>query len=232
MELELAIRQGRAHVAFERAARLHLHIHARLEEMECPAPRALGPVKRQVRISHQLVWIGAVGGSDRDADAGADNHLMARDVVGLTDCRDSPRCHCRGLRGLLDRGLHDGELVASHACHRVRIPHHGAQASRHGLQQLVADRMSERIVDVLEQVEVQQMCGNGFPARQGMLQPFVEQGAVGQVRQPVVKGHVRYFGLVASLLGDVLMRCDPPTVRHGLVHDGDHASIGKGLDLG
>jgi hypothetical protein len=53
VEFELAIRQGRAHVAFERAARLHLHIHARLEEMECPARRALGPVKRQVRISHQ-----------------------------------------------------------------------------------------------------------------------------------------------------------------------------------
>ena len=69
-------------------------------------------------------------------------------------------------------------------------------------------------------------------ACQRMLQFLVQQRAIGQIRERVVKGHVRDLGVGASLLGDVLVGRDPAAIRHGLMRDGDDASIGKRLDLG
>ncbi len=149
---------------------------------------------------------------------------MARNVIRFGDHGDRPLCQSRRLARLGDRNLHDGELVAAHARDCVRITHHRAQANRYGLQQLVSNPMSERVVDILEQVEVEQVYRHDLSAsgaRQRLLQPFVEQGAIGQIRQPVVEGHMRYPGLVAPLLGNVLVRGDPPAICHGLMRDCD-----------
>ena len=48
---------------------------------------------------------------------------------------------------------HD-ELVAAEAAERVDLPHHAMQPRGDRLQQLVADRVAERVVDRLEVVEV------------------------------------------------------------------------------
>ena len=51
-------------------------------------------------------------------------------------------------------GGHHGELVAAEPRHDVLGPHGVGQPQRHVADQLVADRMAERVVDVLEVVEV------------------------------------------------------------------------------
>ena len=50
--------------------------------------------------------------------------------------------------GCAMRDLHDGELVAAHAGDGVGLAHQRAQPIGHHLQQLVAGRMAERVVDV------------------------------------------------------------------------------------
>ena len=117
---------------------------------------------------------------------------------------------------LRDGRLHDGELVAAHARDGVGLADAGSQPRRHHLQQLVAGGMAQRIVDVLEEIEIEQMDGNdvaALDAGQRVLQPLVEQHAVGQAGQRIVQRHVRDLGLGAALLGDVVVRGDRAAVR-------------------
>ena len=100
---------------------------------------------------------------------------------------------------------------------------HSLQAPRHRLQQVVADRMTERVVDVLEVVEIEAQHGDllvALHAAQSLLQLLPEQHAVRQVGQRIVPRHVRDLRLGLPPFGDVLERRDPAAARHGLI---DHA---------
>ena len=89
--------------------------------------------------------------------------------------------------------LYDGELIATHARDRVRLANQAPQAIGRHAQQLVADRVAEGVVDMLEMVEVEDVRGDRLAlleAGQGLLQPFVQQHAVGQAGERVVQCQV------------------------------------------
>ena len=99
-----------------------------------------------------------------------------------------------GVGRLRHPNLHDGELVAAHAGDRVGLAHQRAQPIGDHLQELVAGGMAERVVDVLEVVEVEHVGGDhlaALGAGERVLEPLVQQDAVGQARQRVVQRHVR-----------------------------------------
>ena len=86
------------------------------------APFALGAVERHVGVAQQLVGLGAVGGRDGDAEAGADHDLMAEHVEGLRDRFDD----AAGKLGRVGRpraDLNDRELVAAEAGDRIGAAH-------------------------------------------------------------------------------------------------------------
>ena len=90
--------------------------------------------------------------------------------------------------------------------------------------------MAERIVDGLEVVEVEQVRGHdlaALDAPQRVLEPLVEQHAVGQAGQRIVQRHVGDLGLRAALLGDVVMRGDGAAVGHRLGGHGDVAAVAR-----
>ena len=167
-------------------ARLHLRIHLRPEEAIGTAPVGLGAVERQVGVPDQLVGGQAVRGPHGDADAGADHHLLPIDGVGRADRLDDAQRQSGGIGRLGDRHLQHRELVATHARDGVRFAHQLLQAPRHHLQELVAGGMAERVVHRLEVVEVEQVHRHdlaALDAGQRVLEPLVEQHAVGQVGQ-------------------------------------------------
>ena len=88
----------------------------------------------------------------------------------------------------------DRELVAAHARERVLRAEHAGETQRHRDEQLVAEVVSERLVDHPEAIQVQVEHGDGAAAarRAGdrVLQPVVEQRPVGDARQGVVHGLV------------------------------------------
>ena len=93
-------------------------------------------------------------------------------------------------------------------------------AGGHGLQQLVADMMSERVVDALEFVDVDiEQCE--LLAAAGSLQLafdlFAEQHPVRQVGQRVVMREVRDLLVGAPALGDVVDDVDDIAGFAGLV---------------
>ena len=93
-----------------------------------------------------------------------------------------------------DPGHEQRELVAAEARHRVALADVLLDPLGHLAQQLVADRVAERVVDDLEAVEVEEEDGQPLVVavglRHGERQAVVEEEAVGQVRQRVVEGEV------------------------------------------
>ena len=89
---------------------------------------------------------------------------MPVDLVGFAEGGDDALGERRGINHLRQCDLHDREFITAHARNRVRAPHQRAQPIGDHLQELVADRMPKRVIDVLEMVEVQNMRGDDLTA--------------------------------------------------------------------
>ena len=79
-------------------------------------------------------------------------------------------------------------------------------------------------------IEIEQQRGHdlaALDAPQRILEPLVEQHAIGQARQRVVQRHVGDLGLGLALLGDVVMRGHGAAVGHRLGGHGDVAAIAQ-----
>ena len=79
---------------------------------------------------------------------------MVVDLVTLAEAVDDPAREAGGVLGRMDVLLEHDELVAAEAGDEIVRAQHFAQTVGHRAQQLVAAGMAERIVDLLELVEV------------------------------------------------------------------------------
>ena len=222
IEFEFSGRKALAQILLHDAAGLHLFVHRGLEEAERAAAVALGAVQCEVGIAQQLVGDKAVARADGDADAGADNGLLAVDVIGLADPGDDLLRQRGRFRRVGDRRLDDDEFVAAHPRDGVGLAHQSAQAFGDDLQQLVARGMTEGVVDRLELIEVEVVDRHHLivlEAAQRLLQPLVQQHAVGQIRQRIVMRHVLDLDLGLALLGDVFVGGDPAEIGHRAMAD-------------
>ncbi len=99
------------------------------------------------------------------------------------------------------------EFVATEAGDGIFPAGTGFEAPGHHLQHAVADRVAERVVDVLEVIEVEKQQGTAqiVALVQGNLlhQALHEQGAVGQVGQRVVIGQMLDLGMRGLQHADV-----------------------------
>ena len=142
-----------------------------------------------LRSSSSAVWSREV--SDRDAEAGMDEQLLATDrergPQGIRQALGHDR-RVRGRRWVLDQ---HGELVATHPGERVARAQAGPQALGDPFQDRVALAVAEAVVDRLEVVEVHEQHGQRSRRTVGqqerVLEAVDEQGAVGQSGQRVVE---------------------------------------------
>ena len=133
----------------------------------------------------------------------------------------------RGFRLALDSGLNHREFVAAEAGRDIGRLEATAQPVRHAHQKLVADGMTERIVDALELVDVDIEHGEllARPHRlHRLFEPFAEQHPVRQVGQGVVMRQMRDLLVGAGALGNVLDRGDPAARLQRPVDDLDRAA--------
>ena len=112
-----------------------------------------------------------------------------------------------GVGRMLDAGLHDRELVAAQPRQDVAFLQAAAHPLGHRLEQLVAGRMAERVVDALEMVEIE-IEHRELPAaadqRKLLLELLTQQHAIGQVGERIVVRQVRDPLLRLLAFGDVL----------------------------
>ena len=72
----------------------------------------------------------------------------------LPDRIQHPRPPGRRPRRVPDRGLNDANSSPPKRADEIGLPEATAQAAGHRFQQFVADRMSQRVIDALELVDV------------------------------------------------------------------------------
>ena len=120
----------------------------------------------------------------------------------------------------LDVLLEHNEFVAAEAGDEILRPQHFAQAAGDRAQQLVAAGMAERVVDLLELVEVdeqqrRQLLGTVL-GRQQVADLVAEIDPVGQRGQFVVARQMADLGFGVAPLGDVLEQHDCAALGHRL----------------
>ncbi len=203
----------------QHAAVADLLVHLGFIEVDRAARFGLGAEQRRAGIGEQRGRVRAVVRKHRDAggDAGAQ-----RPAVDLEFARHRFReLLAQRLAGLGLLAVDDqAELVAGQARHDAAA-RGDLQPPRHLDQELVAARVSEHVVDFLQAIEIDAQHGE-FLAGAGagldhLGQRLQERGAVRQVGEAVVIGHMRHarFGLAA--VGDVLVGLDQILRIAGLV---------------
>ncbi|PSK62574.1 hypothetical protein B0E53_05523 [Micromonospora sp. MH33] len=161
-------------------------------------------VHGHVGVAHQGGEVLAVLGEEGDADGAAHVQRQAVQRHRLGERRHHPVGPLAGLVGAGEPGYDDGELVAAEPRHQVLLADHLDQPGAHLDQQPVPHRVPERVVDVLEPVEVEQQQGQvgvrlaaGGPlgVQVHLLGHLGEQGlAVGQPGQRVEVGELFPLG--------------------------------------
>ena len=136
-------------------------VHGRTEKLEGIPPLRLGGVHRNVGVLHQRLDVGAVCRVKTHADAwrGMQQPVLIR--VRLPQLMqklagDGRPCRHSGF----NTGEHDDELVTPEAGDDVAFSHRVLDPLRDLDQQCVASRMSKRVIDGLEAVQVDEHDGH------------------------------------------------------------------------
>jgi len=134
-----------------------------IAEMLCtPAAIALGMIHGRVRRAHQIGQRRTVLGPHRDAHRRTDAHFLIRQVERLGQREQDAATHAVGVAYMRQHGEEDGELVArkpaderlAEVALRGKAIGHRAQPVGDHAQQLIAHRVTERVVHRLEPVEI------------------------------------------------------------------------------
>ena len=116
--------------------------------------RFLGHVHGHVRALDERIDVIAVVGEERDADRGLDVEREALEHERTREGRGDLAGHAQGRVRICSSGQKHGELVATETGNRVDIAQHAAEARPDRLQDQIAVSMPERIVDLLEPIEI------------------------------------------------------------------------------
>ncbi len=158
------------------------------------AARRLGPVLREIGVAQEVLRCGAVLRKQRDADAGPRQHLASSDLKGRTQHVNQALRQRLGLVAGADPGQNDHEFITPEPGEGVGGARDRAQPCRSSLEQPVAGGVPERVVDLLEVVQVQEHDRDvrAVPPRriERVIEPVPEQDPVGKAGQQVVVGQM------------------------------------------
>ncbi len=216
VQIELRLVMQEELVALQAAAQTRLQRHP-LERMDVDLLRVelvvvlavlLGAVHGDVGVFHQGLFVLRFRRIHADADARRHPAFLPLNRHRLDERGEDL---ARDGRDLFRLGhfLHQHhELVPAQARHHVARAHGLREASAHFLQQLVAGLVAERVVDVLEAVEIYEKHCEIAVVAAGVLDREIEHIAehrpVRQRSQGVVIGEEMDALLVQLALGDVL----------------------------
>jgi len=120
--------------------------------------------------------------------------MVVLDVERLGDRTDDPLCQRRGVLGLGERSVQNGELVAAEAGDDVVAPARSPQAVAGRAEESVANGVAEEVVDALEVIEVDPQHGHALAtldAGRGRHHALAEMDPVGKVGERVVAARWR-----------------------------------------
>ena len=232
VQLEFVARERIAQIDLERSARVRVGPHHGFEQAVGAAAADLGLVEGQIGALDELIDVGAVLWSKRNPDAGRDIEPVTVERIGGGKRLEQPVGGGNRFFALVPvHRRHDCKFVAAEPSHRIGLAQAPQQTPRDRFEKLVADRMPERIVDALEEVEVQHEQGDRLAApaqaRQVFLHAFAQHRTVGEVGEDVVARQVGDPRLGLLLRRYVLVDRHPPSGLHGLMADRVDAAVAQ-----
>ncbi|KAG5717355.1 hypothetical protein E4T56_gene1811 [Termitomyces sp. T112] len=127
---------------------------------------------------------------------------MAIDEIGLRQIGNDRMGQTGHQHALIGMAQHHAEFVAPQPSAKGIGRHQHAQTLGHLTEQLVAHRMAQRVIDLLEPVQIEAMDRDRpmIAARHGqnLAQPVEHHRPVGQAGQRVVKGQMARAGLAGD----------------------------------
>jgi hypothetical protein len=138
------------------------------------------------------------------------------------------------VNGVDNSGLDDCKFVSTEPSHQIALPHGLSQPASHSSQETVADRVTERIVDILEIVEVKVEDSEPVSAPEPFerfFKPLPEQHPIRQARERVMMRHIHNLVICSLAMADVLVSDDPPAVGHRSLHNVYRAPV-RCLEIG
>src|ERR1035437_6402795 len=157
-QIKLFADQGRTKVKFQFDASPDLTLHLGVEEDELVLASGLGLVERDVGVAQQLAAARAIAHGDADAGTDREGRRRSVEVEGLAHDVEESLGDDVGSEHVFAAVDQNDELVATHSTDRVDL----AQGLTHPLcdgdQQSVTDVVSERVIDVLEVIQVHVEC--------------------------------------------------------------------------
>ncbi len=206
LQEELVAGQRLVQVVLEPQALAQLFLHARVEHDVPSLAGGLRVVHRDVGVAQHVLGVVA-GLRERDADAGGHQQLVAVDRERLPESVGHRGGDLLRLLERRDALEQHRELVAAEPRDRVGRARALHQPLRGGLQQPVADVVPERVVHVLEVVEVdhqdRQPVLRAPRERDRVLDAVAEQAAVREQGQRVVERELAQLVLERLALGHV-----------------------------
>ena len=183
-------------------------LHVRREEPVGVTPGLFGTEHRRIGALRQGLEVSPILGVHRNTEGRSHHQLV---VLQLADTAHL-RLQLIGHMGCLLRigeGQHDHELIPALPRHRVFIAHHRLQSVCDLDQQAVPYLVTERVVHILEviQVQVQQRELMAAALRQckGLAEPGREHRAVGQARQRIEVDQLADAFLITTALRHVFL---------------------------
>ena len=148
--------------------------------------------------------------------------------MGIADGPQHTLGQLSRLRFGRDTRLDDCELVAAESRDDIGAAQYLPQTLCDALEQRIAGRMAQRVIDGFEMVKVDpEECEAGF--RLQSLKPsvecFAEVKPIGDFRQRVMPCQPGDLLFSLALLGDVFLQIDPTALGHGLIGDEDDAPV-------
>ena len=181
-------------IAFQELALRQIGVHRRIVDAGAIAPFVLGAIERHVGVAQNIAGVAGAPVNHRDADRGADIDGMAADRIGGAHRGDDASGDRLQRIGVRRADGQNGKFIAAEPGDEIVATHHMTETLGDRENEFVADMMAERIVDVLEMVEVDEEDRRGRTAAPHFadqpLQALAEIDAVGQAADRIVQGEM------------------------------------------
>ena len=185
VQFQFVVGQRQAEGAFQFQAPVGAHPHLTVEQRHTSTAGLLGRVHGQVGLLYQF----AAGDARRahgDTDAHRDLVLATVDDDRLPHDVDESLGDAFGLVGVQLVAAHHHELVATQPSDQIAAASRLAQPRGHRAQQLIADSVTQAVVDNLEPIEIAEQHRDRLVHVEGRGQRMEQLLTVGQRGQDVV----------------------------------------------
>ena len=206
-QAHLVIRQCVAQILLDLPPAFGIALQIRGIEAELAAPATLCRIKGKVRAANQLLAVHPVIRGNGDTHGGADRAAAAQGHERLREHRDDLLGDFTKIAAIVHVGQDHLEFVAAQTPDLAILGNDPLQALRHLLEQIVTGRVPQRVVHLLEAIEIQHHQGAAALrcdiGRKRRFEALFHAVPVGKAGKRIVLGEVRRVAQALAAFRDI-----------------------------